>query len=130
MNQLIMGQRQTHHAHTPDNVGPTPGECVCAIRRYYNDSPLAGYPENVNIAAAISYKVDVQTPNGIVTFDRVIPAGKRPNAPWLIEAIQGDATLTNGKPALYAGSMMDGAFYLHVQERLYAAPCQPTGGLF
>lgn len=125
------GTTQTILANVPDNQGPTPGECLCTIVAVHNEDPLVGYPPDVNLSQAFTYKVNVQTPNGKVLYDKVIPAGRRWEYPWLVRSLPGQS-LATGVPFYYTGTMMNRRFYLHAVEDRYAAPCTPpnTGSIF
>lgn len=106
----------------PSNVGATPGLCMVKIVSIHNSDPLAGYPSNVNVAAALYYDADVQSPSGPpILFRRshnqaITPEPlRRWPSPKLVEAFRVGEVL----PA----AVMDGKVYITVAEDRWAAPC-------
>ena len=115
-----------HEVRTqPSVTGAVPSACMIIVKRRINADPLSGYPSYVNVAAAFTYDVEVQTPEGPVDLNEangnaMAPSVERWPAPWLVE---GFAT---GTPL--PGLILDGAVYLMDAEDRWAAPCSFTPG--
>lgn len=119
--------------HTPpaDNSGPKPGKCEALVLAYYNSDPLPGYPANVNLASAFTYKLLVQTPDGPTIANGAYPEVPRPPPPWLVTAFAVQDP-KDKRAVMLPGSMMDGRFRLQWAEDRYADTCTPsnTGSIF
>lgn len=104
------------------NVGAKPGLCMVKIVSVHNSDPLSGYPAGANVAAALYYSGDVQSPSGPPIYFRpgqnqyITPEPLlRWPSPWIVEAFRVGQVL----PA----AVMDGKIYLTVAEDRWAAPC-------
>lgn len=111
-------------APVPSLIAPIPGACMCRVIDVANVDPPSQYG-GANYADAITYTVDVDTPNGpIFGAVGVIPKTPRWPRPWLVVPFEATSNATTGDPtAVLPCMVLNGRVYLLVSEERYAAPC-------
>lgn len=110
----------------PDNLGPFVAAGLCIIINTHNSDPPHGYPLFVGYAVGLSYKVQVQTPNGIVEVDNVTPCTPRWAYPKLVQGFNPSSDAITGQPAqVLPCAVLDGRLYLTCSELPYSGPCTP-----
>lgn len=104
--------------------GPVPGECVCIVTHINNNDPNPQYG-GANYADAISYKIDVDTPNGpLFDVDNVVPLDRWPR-PWIVDPLKiatGDPNTGITGP-VYPCTVVNGRVYLLAKEDRHSEEC-------
>lgn len=109
------------HAYTPNVQGPSSALALARVVAIRNADPLSGYPENVNVAVAFTYDVDLQSPNGQVRLNQCkVEAADGWPYPYLVRA--------HAVGSLVRGEICDSRFRIFTVERVFSAPCSFTPG--